>query len=38
MKKKLGTIGALSLLKEQSFKNILVINSDVMTNINFIVC
>ncbi len=34
-KKKLGTIGALSLLKEQSFKNILVINSDVMTNINF---
>lgn len=34
-KKRLGTIGSLTLLKEGSFNNILVINSDVMTNINF---
>lgn len=34
-KKRLGTIGALTLLKESKFKNILVINADVMTGINY---
>lgn len=34
-KKRLGTIGALTLLKELKFKNVLVINADVMTGINY---